>query len=106
MLFYENKGQTDKPTSSLTAMRASIKSHLQPYFRALQGQMECNNTTEALNHLLMDLKRRGYSFLDEYQYKPAIAPQPPQKESLPQDDIPQNDDPYIRRLIEIGMEEF
>jgi hypothetical protein len=80
-------------------MRASIKPHLQPYFRALQGQMECDNLTEALNHLLMDLKRRGYSFLENYQYKPAISNEKPQKEPLPQYDIPQNEDPYIRRLL-------
>ncbi|MEA5504430.1 hypothetical protein VB735_15160 [Halotia wernerae UHCC 0503] len=100
-------------------MRASIRPHLQPYFKALQGQMECQSPTEALNHLLMDLKRRGYSFLEDYQYKPAMsegAPctwtvndkshsvytsQQPQREPLPQ-----NNDPYIRRLLEIGMEEF
>ncbi|MCC5638742.1 hypothetical protein LC593_23485 [Nostoc sp. CHAB 5844] len=86
-------------------MRASIKSHLQPYFRALQGQMECDSPTEALNYLLMDLKRQGYSFLDDYQYKPVIAPQQP-REPLSQDDIPQNEDPFIRRLLEIGIEEF
>lgn len=96
-------------------MRASIKPHLQPYFKALQGQMECDNLTEALNHLLMDLKRRGYSFLEDYQYKPAMCnnkpqsiytSQQPQREALSQDDIPQNEDPYVRRLLEIGMEEF
>lgn len=91
-------------------MRASIKPHLQQYFRALQEQMECTNPTEALNHLLMDLKRRGYSFLDDYQYKSAMSNDKPQRvytvERLSQDDIPQNEDPYIRRLLEIGMEEF
>ncbi|MBD2438809.1 hypothetical protein [Nostoc sp. FACHB-110] len=86
-------------------MRVSIKPHLQPYFRALQEQMECSNPTEALNHLLMDLKRQGYAFLEGYQYKPEIILQQP-KQPLPQDDIPQNEDPFIQRLLEIGIEEF
>ncbi|MBE9038605.1 hypothetical protein [aff. Roholtiella sp. LEGE 12411] len=64
-------------------MRASIRPHLQPYFKALQGQMECDSLTEALNHLLMDLKRRGYSFLEDYQYKPAISNNKPQSVYTP-----------------------
>jgi hypothetical protein len=63
--------------------RITIKSQNQAYFQALQIQMECSNATEALNHLLMDLKRRGYSFLEGMEYVPAYTasalPQKPQK---------------------------
>jgi hypothetical protein len=50
--------------------RITVKSQNLAYFQALQAQMECSNPTEALNHLLMDLKRRGYSFLDGMEYIP------------------------------------
>jgi hypothetical protein len=50
--------------------RITIKAQNLAYFQALQSQMECSNPTEALNHLLMDLKRRGYSFLDGMEYIP------------------------------------
>ena len=50
--------------------RITVKAQNLPYFQALQAQMECSNPTEALNHLLMDLKRRGYSFLDGMEYIP------------------------------------
>jgi hypothetical protein len=88
--------------------RVSIKPYLQPYFNALAAQMECSNPSEVLNHILMHLKLQGFSLLSEYQYQPqsVYTPQPPQKEPLPQYDIPQNEDPYVRRLLEIGMEEF
>jgi hypothetical protein len=104
MLIYESR-EKNKLFQTLTAMRATIKPHLQPYFRALQEQMECNSPTEALNHLLMDLKRQVYAFIEGYQYKPEIAYQQP-PELLPQDDIPQNEDSFIYRSLEIGMEEF
>ncbi|MBW4457417.1 MAG: hypothetical protein KME55_34825 [Nostoc indistinguendum CM1-VF10] len=95
--------------------RVSIKPHLQPFFNALAAQMECSNPSEVLNHILMHLKLQGFSLLSEYQYKPAMsndkpqsvyAPQQSQRDPLPQDDIPQNEDPYIRRLLEIGIEDF
>ena len=50
--------------------RITVKTQNLAYFQALQSQMECSNPTEALNHLLMDLKRRGYSFLDGMEYIP------------------------------------
>lgn len=59
--------------------RLTVKQQNQAYFSALMIQMECSNPTEALNHLLMDLKRRGYSFLEGMEYVPAYT-----AEALPQ----------------------
>ncbi|MBE9038607.1 hypothetical protein [aff. Roholtiella sp. LEGE 12411] len=47
--------------------RISIKPHLQPYFNALAAQMEFDNPSEVLNHILMHLKLQGFSLLSEYQ---------------------------------------
>lgn len=91
-------------------MKVTIKPHLKHYFGLLQQQMECDSPTEVLNYLLMDLKLKGYSFLAEYQYvpqSPQIATQlTPQAQPLPQDDIPQNEDPVISRLLALGLEDF
>lgn len=89
-------------------MKVTIKPHLRHYFGLLQQQMECDNPTQVLNYLLMDLKLKGYSLVAEYQYIPqSPQPQPqaqpqsqpqPTLQPLPQDDIPQNEDPVIKRL--------
>lgn len=102
--------------------RITIKSQNLAYFQALQAQMECSNATEAINHLLMDLKRRGYSFLDGMEYIPqpleitqpapksrvrkpspvkAIAPTQPIEYVLDYGDI----DPVIERFIAMGLVE-
>lgn len=86
-------------------MRVTIKPHLKHYFELLQQQMECDNPSEVLNYLLMDLKLKGYSFLADYQYVPQVE-QPVQKiQPLPQDDIVQNEDPVIKRLSAL-LEDF
>lgn len=92
-------------------MRVTIKPHLEHYFKALQAQMECDNPTEVFTYLLTDLKLKGYSFLSEYQYVPQLPQMPqtapqPQQINLPQDDIPQNEDPVIKKLLALGLEDF
>jgi hypothetical protein len=100
--------------------RITIKSQNQAYFQALQIQMECSNPTEALNHLLMDLKRRGYSFLEGMEYVPAYTVealpekpqraikgklQPSQPAFIHPENIPEVD-PVIARLVAIGLDDF
>jgi hypothetical protein len=87
-------------------MRITIKPHLRHYFELLQQQMECDNPSEVLNYLLMDLKLKGYSFLADYQYVPQLQQPAPKSQRLPQDDIPQNEDPVIRKLLSLGLEDF
>lgn len=87
-------------------MRVTIKPHLRHYFGLLQQQMECDNPSEVLNYLLMDLKLKGYSFLADYQYIPQSPLPASQPQTLPQDDIPQNEDPVIKKLLSLGLEDF
>lgn len=42
-------------------MRVSIRKHNQPYLERLSAQME-TDPTEAINYLLTELRRVGYSF--------------------------------------------
>lgn len=42
-------------------MRTSIRKSNQPYLECLSAQMECD-PTEAINYLLTELRRIGYSF--------------------------------------------
>lgn len=87
-------------------MRVTIKPHLRHYFDLLQQQLECQDPTEALNYLLMTLKVQGFSFLADYQYVAKVQQPPYKPESLPQDDIPQNEDPVIKKLLSLGLEDF
>lgn len=86
-------------------MRITIKPHLRHYFELLQQQIECDNPSEVLNYLLMDLKLKGYSFLADYQYVPQSLQPVLQPQTLPQDDIPQNEDPLLKRLSTL-LEDF
>lgn len=86
-------------------MRTTIKPHLRHYFRLLQEQLECDNPSEVLNYLLMDLKLKGYSFLADYQYVPQVEQPASKPQPLPQDDIVQNEDPVIKRLSAL-LEDF
>ncbi|MCC5620809.1 hypothetical protein [Nostoc sp. CHAB 5715] len=86
-------------------MRVTIKPHLKHYFCLLQEQLECDNPSEVLNYLLTDLKLKGYSFLADYQYVPNVQKPVQKNQPLPQDDIPQNEDPIIKRLSAL-LEDF
>jgi len=86
-------------------MRATIKKYNQEYFQNIQSQMGCESTSEALNHLLLDLKRRGYSFLNDvtFNHQPIKLSLPQIEENIEVEVI--EVDPIIKRMATL-LEDF
>jgi hypothetical protein len=84
-------------------MRATIKKYNQEYFQNIQSQMGCESTSEALNHLLLDLKRRGYSFLNDvtYNHQPITLSLPQIEEDIEVIEV----DPVIKKMAAL-LEDF
>ncbi|MBW4677780.1 MAG: hypothetical protein KME52_28430 [Desmonostoc geniculatum HA4340-LM1] len=94
-------------------MRVSIKSHNRVYLSRIAAQIECDHT-EAINYLLIELRKIGYSFganipsiqqsqmISDSVVKVVSQPLPTIPDTLPQE-VMEEIDPIIERLINLGV---
>lgn len=107
-------------------MKVSIKSYNQQYLHLIGSQMGIDKPSEVINYLLLELKKMGYSFgsplpqiaqypmpnAQQQQFEPATAmsglsfvPQSPQAiQEFEQ--VAEEIDPVINRLLALGLESF
>ncbi len=91
-------------------MRVTIRSHNRLYLQQLAAQMECD-CGEALNYLLVELKRVNFSFNSEINLGINInssVEKPVEPGQLPMSALAyiNETDPVIERLVPAGLEEF
>ncbi|MBD2359245.1 hypothetical protein H6G41_32460 [Tolypothrix sp. FACHB-123] len=99
------------------SLRLTISKHHEIYLNSIASQMGVNNTSEALNYLLWELRRQNYSFGSQaqcfdpttYETQPTVMsglsfiPQSPQ--AIQEfEDLREEIDPVIQRLINAGLE--
>ncbi len=89
-------------------MRISIKKYNRPYLERLASQME-SNPAEAINYLLTELRRVGYSFNSNITLAVGFEPM----RSIESHDLGYSieaevnpKDPTIQHLLSVGLEEF
>jgi hypothetical protein len=95
-------------------MRIAIKKHNQRYLEQIANQMECDRAT-ALDYLLFELRKNNYSFgspLPNSEEKPAM-PEPLHGINFKSprairefEELQQEVDPIIERLVLAGLESF
>ena len=112
-------------------MRVSIKAHHKQYLELISAQMGCD-VAEALNYLIFEIRKTGYSFSSGLlpvsaptstpvhsarveAIEPPQSPQPlqpigiftPYQEVKPAPvSTPMAEDPLIARLVSAGLEQF
>lgn len=92
-------------------MRVSIRKHNRSYLERLAQQMECQDYTEVVNYLLVELRRVNFSFNSEINLGINTASSveiPIEPGQFPMSGLAYiNDtDPVIERLVTAGLEEF
>jgi hypothetical protein len=98
-------------------MRVSIKRHNQQYLQRLAAQMEVE-PSEAVNYLLLEIKRVGYSFNSGINLAVGSLEKTQEIATTVEDNPPipmgstgslmralQND-PVIEKLISVGLDQF
>ncbi len=93
-------------------MRVSIKKHNRFYLEQLSAQMECD-CGEALNYLLVELRRINFSFNSQINLGINASPLPviekpiePGQMAMSALSYIADTDPVIERLVSVGLEDF